>query len=502
MSATIQLSQLLAGTGAELSRDCVVTDISLSSNTLRSGELFVARQGGTQHGAYFAEQAVAAGAVAVLHDGLAALPPLPADIAVVELTNLDDQLGRIAARFFTTDEIVGPLVAVTGTNGKTSCALNYANLSNALGTPCGVIGTLGWGIPPQLEETGLTTPDIVTVHRSLANMHSAGCAAFAVEASSHALDQGRLECVPITTAVFTNLSRDHLDYHGDFDSYAAAKTRLFYWPGLRNVVINADDEYSPKLLRAVRCSGESITYATESSKADIVAESIELTGHGIKADLRSPWGVARIELTQIGRFSLQNALAVIGALCLEGAELDSVVEQLPSLRPVPGRMQVFGPEPGPHLLVDYAHTPDALEKVLQSLSEHCDAQLWLVFGCGGDRDRGKRAEMAAIAEAYAQHIIVTSDNPRSEDPQAIIDDIVCGFSQQAMHNGAVSTQVDRHSAIEQAVCHSADRDWVLIAGKGHEKYQQIGSEKIPFDDVLVAQAALQKRASARSGMSQ
>jgi len=482
----------------------------LDSRLVNPGTAFVAVQGSASHGVDFAEKALSLGALVVLHDGLAELPEHGDSANYIEVVDLHEKLGIIAQRFYKTANLSIPCIAVTGTNGKTSCVQNIASMLSNLQRKAGSIGTLGWGFGDDLESTGLTTPDVLTLHRALRSMVDSGARAVAIEASSHALAQGRLDGIAISTAVFTNLSRDHLDYHGDLASYADAKAMLFERAGLKNAVLNADDAYYKTLSRRVRCSGEVVSYSTTDSNASVYAKNIHASDEGVTAQLVTPWGRGEVHLAQIGLFNLQNLLAVISVLCLEGGTLEQVLKKVPELEPVPGRMQLLPSKTGPKLVVDYAHTPDGLLKALQAITQHCDAQVWVVFGCGGDRDKGKRPEMAAIAEQYADKLVITSDNPRSESPEAIINDIVAGLGKsvnvaQSSDSESLATHtaiVDRASAIETAVNEAGEHDWVLIAGKGHEKYQQLANERIAFDDVLVAQAAHKRRCTRAQGYTQ
>lgn len=500
----LKLSELLNGYAVSIptGNDPLISAISLDSRSISKGDLFCAVQGESSHGADFVPVAVQRGAVAILHDGRAALPTAARHLLVMELPELRAELGELAKRFYSADSRA--VTAITGTNGKTSCCINYAQLSSALGQRCGTVGTLGWGLPTRLETTGLTTPDVFTLHDRLARMQAQGAKSFAVEASSHALAQGRLDGVNVQTAIFTNLTRDHLDYHATAENYGAAKASLFYHPGLRNVVLNSDDIFSKEIAAKARYTAELVRYSIDPKSAytdsaasiDVWAENIQLTVAGITATVCTPWGHGELALAQIGRFNLSNALAVISALCLDGFPLDRILAAFAELEPVPGRMQVCTVPGSPSIVVDYAHTPDALEQVLSALQEHCQARLWLVFGCGGDRDRGKRAEMAAIAQRYAQHVIVTSDNPRTEDPGAIVADILSGMNPEVEQQCRVEAELDRGAAIAAAVTRASTEDWVVIAGKGHETYQQIGARREPFDDLLVAQSALRARESA------
>ncbi len=498
MNQPVLLSKLLNGCEVTGSGDCELSGITMDSRAVTPGAAFFALQGSREHGLRHLDEALANGAVALVHDGAEPLPELPSQFTAVAVHNLRKQLGKLAAGFYGTAANEPKVLAVTGTNGKTSCAVNIAQVSNRLQKRCAVVGTLGWGVPPDYQDTGLTTPDVFSMHRIVAQLRSDGCSMVAMEASSHALDQGRLDGLPVHTAVFTNLSRDHLDYHNSFEEYGQAKARLFQHPGLRHVVINDDDEYATKLRSAARFSGHILGYSLGSPSSELYATDISLSETGISANVHTPWGHGSLQLPLIGRFNLQNALAVLAAQCLQGFEFAQVLAALGELETVPGRMHLLNTKSWPRIIVDYAHTPDALAQVLQAVRGHCAGKLWLVFGCGGDRDRGKRPQMAQAAARYADHCVVTSDNPRTEDPDQIIADIMDGFSEQQRQE-KVLIHADRERAIQQAVGLANDGDWLVIAGKGHETYQLIGTEKKAFDDRRIAQGFLKQRQSRVAG---
>lgn len=494
--SSMLFSELLENTQAVPSIDCEIHDLSLDSRGEIDGAVFFAVQGSAQHGARFVHQAVANGAIAVVHDGLETLPDdLPNNIGVAMLESAREQLGALAARFYKTNSVHRKVVAFTGTNGKTSCVLNFSTLANLSGLRSGVIGTLGWGCADQLVSTGLTTPDVFTLHRIAQAMMEKGCEAIALEASSHALDQGRLDGFDISTAVFTNISRDHLDFHQTLDNYAAAKSRLFQRAEIENAVVNIDADFSQRMIESVPSSARLLSYSMRAASADVYAKNIQFHERGSRFDLYTPWGSDHFQLNQIGQFNIANLLSVVAALCAEGVPFSGLAEAVLKLDTVPGRMQLVTADEdhAPRIIVDYAHTPDALVQVLTAAAKHCSGKLWVVFGCGGDRDRGKRAEMAEAAERHAAQIVVTSDNPRSEDPEQIIADILAGFSVAETNADHMHVEIDRKRAIEWAVSAAEPEDCVVIAGKGHEKFQIVGKEKLPFDDVLIAKSALRQR---------
>ena len=333
----------------------------------------------------------------------------------------------------------------------------------------------------------LTTPDAVAMQRILAELRDSGSRRVAIEASSHGLVQRRIAGLQIDTAIFTNLSRDHLDYHGDLNSYAAAKSRLFAMSGLKHAVINLDDNVGRLILANLDPAVDGITYSFENHTADIHCDRIELGASAITAELVTPWGRGRLTSPLLGKFNLANLLAVIGAAGMQGFKLDEILEAAAKLTAVPGRMEIVDPSARPLVVVDYAHTPDALDKALRTLRLQCSGKLWVVFGCGGDRDKGKRAEMGRVADQLADNIVVTSDNPRSEPPEQIIHQVLLGISRK------VIAVADRRDAIRAAINAAAADDIVLIAGKGHEAYQIVAAKRLPFSDLAEARLALRQK---------
>jgi len=475
------LRELLAGLTDVAVADTEITGLALDSRRVQAGDLFVALPGTCTEGHRFIEAAVAAGAVAVLVDAtkLAGL----ADVAVpcLALENLKDKLGGIAERFYGSPCKEMFVVGVTGTNGKTSCSHFIAQALHETTAPAAVIGTLGNGLVDQLETATHTTPDAISLHALLRRLVDTGAKSVAMEVSSHGLEQGRVAGVGFDLALFTNLSRDHLDYHGDMAAYGRAKARLFQLPGLKCAVINADDAFGQTLLDALPESVERVVYSLDDTcrgEDHVCGEIISQGRDGLLLEVRTPWGEGRLHSSLLGRFNAANLLAVLSVLLLKGMGLETALERLSRLNTVPGRMERFGGvAKQPLVVVDYAHTPDALEQVLVTLREHCGAKLWCVFGCGGDRDAGKRPQMGSIAVRYADQIILTDDNPRHEDPAGIIKDIAAGIK-----GGEFMQLPDRAEAIHYAISQAAANDVVLVAGKGHEDYQQVGDEKRPFSD--------------------
>ncbi|MGY0558007.1 UDP-N-acetylmuramoyl-L-alanyl-D-glutamate--2,6-diaminopimelate ligase [Lysobacter sp. A421] len=479
---------------AGIAPDRIINGLVQDSRAIRPGDAFVAIGGFGTHGLKFVEQARAAKAGAILFEPPAS-EAIPAPADAIAVPGLRARMGAMADQFHDRPSAGMDMVGVTGTNGKTSVVQLLAQAWELLGRRGASIGTLGVGIGGRVIPTGFTTPLVLQVHALLAELHDAGAQAVAMEVSSHALDQGRVDAVHFDVAVFTNLSRDHLDYHGDMATYGAAKALLFAWPGLRAAVINLDDAHG-RVMHEVRASGlRGIGLSSRgNSDAMVQAQALQLDNAGIAFELamRTPTGDEHhpVRSPLLGRFNVDNLLAVAGALLALGEQPATIAGTLSRLQPVHGRMNRLGGTAGqPLVVIDYAHTPDALEQALVSLQAHAAARLVCVFGCGGERDRGKRPQMAAIAQAHADVVIVTDDNPRNEDGDAIVAEIMAGFA----NPGAVIVQRDRAAAIARAVGEAGPDDIVLVAGKGHEPYQEIAGVRHPFDDTLVARAALEDR---------
>lgn len=491
MNFSMRLDQLLAGSAdAGIHADIMINGLTLDSRGIRAGDAFIALQGERAHGLRFASDAFASGAVIVLADRESAAEVAVIDGPIVIVDGLRENLGAIAARFFGTSSEAPNVIGVTGTNGKTSTVQMLAQALAYLGRPTATIGTLGAGLPGALDAGERTTPDAINVQRLFARFREQGARDVAMEVSSHALEQGRVNAVPFRVAVFTNLTRDHLDYHGTMQAYGAAKRRLFVMQGLQNAIINVDDAFGRELVAQVPASVNVLTYTSESLSGDVCASAIETHAKGLSFVLTTPWGAGRLQSRLLGRFNVSNLLAVAASLGALGFDFVSINAALSVLDPVPGRMSRLGDEGQPLVVVDYAHTPDALEQALGSLRAHCEGELLCVFGCGGERDVGKRPQMADIAERLADRVIVTDDNPRNEDGDAIVADIVKGFR----HADAIVVERDRAKAIRYAITEACASDIVLIAGKGHEPYQEVGSTRFAFDDRLVAQQVLEDRA--------
>lgn len=486
---SVRLDHLLAGLATAPA--LTVSGLSLDSRRVRPGDAFVALAGQGTHGLRFAHEALQRGANSILFE-----PPAPTDLdlphSAVAVTGLRAELGRLADQFYQSPSLALRVVGVTGTNGKTSAVQLLAQALTLLGRGAGSIGTLGAGLHGALHAGERTTPDVIEVHAELAAMRAAGAQDVAMEVSSHALDQGRVDAVRFMVAAFTNLTRDHLDYHHDMETYGAAKARLFAWPGLKSAVINLDDGFGARLAGSLPGDLRLIGLSSRgAAAASLRAEAIESSVAGLAFELVEGDDRLALRSPLLGRFNVDNLLTVAGVLRALGWSLAELVPVLARLEPVPGRMTRLGGHTGlPLVVVDYAHTPDALEQALRSLRAHGDGRLICVFGCGGERDAGKRPQMAAVAEALADAVIVTDDNPRGEDGDAIVADIVAGFTRA----GAVRIERDRANAIATAIAGAAAGDIVLVAGKGHEPYQEIAGVRHDFDDRDVARRALGARA--------
>ena len=468
----------------------VPTRLTADSRQLRPGDVFVAFPGTHVDGRDYIAQALERGAAAVIAEAGAKPLLVTGDTPAVAVAGLVALSGEIAHLVYGRPSEKLWLAGITGTNGKTSVSQWIAQALEVMGRRCAVVGTLGNGFAGDLIESPNTTPDAITLHAALAGFVERGAQACAMEVSSIGLDQGRTNGAAIDVAVFTNLTRDHLEYHGTMQAYAAAKEKLFAAPGLGAAVVNLDDPFGLELLRRLRGRLPTLGYTLgkPSGEADeiLCAEDLHMGAAGIEFTIRG----AAISAPVVGRFNASNLLAVAGALLTRGESLDAIANALRSIRPPPGRMQVLGGLDQPLVVVDYAHTPDALEKALGVLRETATARggkLVCVFGCGGDRDPGKRPQMGAIAEALADRVLLTSDNPRGEDAQAIIAAIAAGMRR------APQVEADRAQAVAEAVADAGARDVVLLAGKGHEPYQEIAGVRHPYSDLDAAKSALEAR---------
>jgi UDP-N-acetylmuramoyl-L-alanyl-D-glutamate--2,6-diaminopimelate ligase len=479
---------LLAGI-APVPRDVLLHDLTQNSHEVRPGAAFLACRGARHHGLEFAIDVVQRGAVAILWepDGDAQPPSLDSDIVLAAVPGLSQRASELADRFFGFPSRELAVVGVTGTNGKTTCAWFLAQALGAVGRPAAYMGTLGSSFANELVGGELTTPDAVNVQRLLAGFRARGARQVAMEVSSHGLVQGRVRAVRFDAAVFTNLTRDHLDYHGDMAGYGAAKASLFERDEVRLRVLNVDDSFGSALASRPEFAGRiACSCRLAASAPYLFARDIEFGAAGTSFTLESSFGTARLSTRLLGEFNVDNVLAVLAVLLGNGIELRKAGAALATLRAPVGRLETFTRAGGPTAVVDYAHTPDALDKVLRVLRRHCAGRLTVVFGCGGDRDRGKRPQMGAIAGLRADRIVLTDDNPRGEDGDRIIADIQAGLGA-----GSATVVRDRRAAIEQALAGAAAGDVVLVAGKGHEQYQIVGDEKRNFSDQQVLREMLE-----------
>jgi len=464
-----------------------VTGIALDSRRVRPGDVFIAVSGHASDGRDFIDAAVAKGAAAIIAE--APCDPSQWRLPVVVVDTLSERISDIAGRFYQHPSRDLTVIGVTGTNGKSSVTHYLAQMLESLAQPCGVIGTLGAGRVSQLSGALNTTPDAISIQATLSQWRDAGARWAAMEVSSHGLSQHRVAALQFSTAVFTNLSQDHLDYHGSMADYGAAKARLFVTPGLQHAVLNADDSYTAELRKVMSASTNILTFGL-ATPADVTASDIVYSAAGMAARLHTPWGELQLDTALIGVVNLKNVLATVAVLGAEGFAIDQIQQALGGLKPVPGRLEKLPSEGGVQVIIDYAHSPDALEQVLSSLRPHCQQKLWCVFGCGGNRDKGKRPLMAAIAKQLADVVVVTTDNPRDEAPADIASEIV-----QGLKESDYILELDRQRAIERSIAEAADGDVIVIAGKGHEDYQESRGKRMPFSDVKCARLALIERAS-------
>lgn len=460
-------------------------NITADSRKVAAGSLFLAYPGEYTDGRQFIQQAISQGAAGVLweREGYQWNPQWQVPNLAVE--HLRTEAGLIADAFYGHPSQQLWMIGVTGTNGKTSCSHWLAQALTLLGRKTAVVGTLGNGFPGGLSTAINTTPDPILLHGMLADYRKQGAVAAAMEVSSHGLAQRRVNGMHFDVALFTNLSRDHLDYHGDMVAYGAAKKQLFDWPGLGCAVLNSDDDFGRELANELTAQGKQVlTYGLESG--EVRGSALQFSEQGLTMHVATPQGSTELQAALLGRFNACNLLAVLATLLVSDVSLEQAASALRSITPVAGRMQQLGGGKQPVVVIDYAHTPDALEKVLIALREQTQGRLICVFGCGGNRDQGKRPLMGEVASKLADDVVVTSDNPRHEDPAAIISAIVAG-----MH-GDYRIEPDRAAAIVQAVNAAKPGDIVLAAGKGHEDYQEISGVKYPFSDLQVVKLALQQ----------
>ncbi|MGX5174692.1 UDP-N-acetylmuramoyl-L-alanyl-D-glutamate--2,6-diaminopimelate ligase [Aliikangiella sp. IMCC44653] len=497
----ISLNNLLAGVDSvevdnELQLQTVGPLVS-DSRLVSTGDTFVALVGYKADARQFISAAIQQGAKWVLAEAEQAQQLFPELIEleqVIWINNLRDQLSLIASNYFSNPSSQLKTIGVTGTNGKTSCSYLIAKTLQKMHFECFLLGTLGVGQSGQLKQSENTTVDAITMQKVLAQAVASGAQFAAMEVSSHGLDQARAQAVLFNTAVFTNLTHDHLDYHGDMEAYGNAKRKLFLSPNLKNAVINMDDKFGRKLAKdeAISATKWLVTTQLPTSGSNlnrwVWAEEVVYSMQGLHAKIYTPWGSGRLDSNLIGQFNLSNLLLVITALGSIFKDINPVLQAVKNVRSAPGRMHKFGHAKSPLVVVDYAHTPDALKQALNALREHNVGLIWCIFGCGGDRDKEKRALMARVSEKLANKVIVTNDNPRTESPESIRDDILEGFKKPEK----VEFIADREQAILSTIAKAKVGDAILIAGKGHEDYQIIGTEKIHLSDLEIAAKAIEE----------
>ena len=493
LGANFTLDNLLEGI-ADAPR-IPISGIATDSRKLQAGNVFFACQGATSHGLDFLDQAESAGVAAIVWDS-ATGTPIESDLPMIPVQGLAGKIGKIADRWFGSPTQSVKVTGVTGTNGKTTVAYLASQALGLAGQKCGYIGTLGSGIEEIGGDDSMTTPACVDLHGTIAGFRDAGAAHAAIEVSSHSIEQLRIDGVHFDSAVFTNLSRDHIDYHGSMQAYFESKASLFLDHDVRNRIISLDTEYGVEL--ANLCGPGAVAVATHFDGATngrpyVFVSAVVANPAGSNITIDSSWGTAEMALPLPGDFNISNAAEVLALLLCNDVSLDAACEVLGRVSAPPGRMELANPpefQNLPMVYVDYSHTPASIEAALKAIRAHCKGKLWCVFGCGGDRDRGKRPMMGKVAERLADHAIVTNDNPRSESPRQIIDDIL-----QGMESDALAIE-DRAEAIAHAISSAAPDDVVLIAGKGHENYQVIGDKTLSFSDFSSARDCLLARGAA------
>lgn len=481
-----KLSALIGALGTVTAdADRNITGLALDSRAVSSGSLFLAVYGHDQHGLKFLQQAIDAGAAAVAWEPCCRFPTAEAAIPAIEVENLGQVVGEIAARWFAAPSSDLYSVGITGTDGKTSTSHLVAQLFELMGQRCATIGTLGYGFLGALKPATHTTPDPVTLQGLLSEFRAAKGDSVVMEVSSHALDQGRIAGVEFNVVVFTNLGHDHLDYHGDLAQYLAAKKRLFDLPGVQKAVINLDDENGYRWAKEYAGQYPVIGFTHAEVEAPnnvqrLACDNLQLNTKGAQFDLHWNGESMPVASPLLGRFNVSNLLAAIGVLLARGHSLAEVVAVIPKLSTISGRYQGFSADQKPLVVVDYAHTPGALQQILLALRDHCSGELHCIFGCGGNRDRAKRPMMGAIAEQFADQVVVTNDNPRDESDAEIARQVMDGVRDRSR----VSVELDRAKAIRSVIGRADTDDVVLVAGKGHEEYQLIAGERVPYSDVV------------------
>ena len=462
-----------------------VTGVAIDSRKVKAGDLFLAYKGSKSNGIDYIEDAIQSGAIAIAIDEDEEVSFKPNSIEILKVANLRKQAGFIISRFYDEPSKTMKLIGVTGTNGKTTVSYMIAYALYVLGKKSAVIGTLGYGQFQQLEASTSTTPDPVTLH-SLFSSWRDEVDFVAMEVSSHALDQGRVAGAEFDTAVFTNLTRDHMDYHKTIEEYADAKFSLFKSPDLNNGIVNFDNNYGAQLIDSLPSTLNVVVYSTKQNLSNLSNKDVafvyckknEVNNLNSTITIDSSWGQAIVQTSLLGEFNFENILAAFATLCVSGFDIEEIAKALSGFTGIPGRMEYFLAEDKPLLVVDYAHTPDALEKALIALRPYCSGKLYCVFGCGGDRDVGKRSQMGGISERLSDQVVLTNDNPRTENPEQIVENILEGIKNKS----SVTIKYDRSDAITNTFLNASKNDVILIAGKGHETTQQLGVSVLPFSD--------------------
>ena len=454
--------------------DVPVKHLSLNSRQLQKGDVFIACQGLTHHGKQFIEMAVSAQVSAIIIEAPQATAYFYQGIPCIEVPDLSKNIGQLASNFYQNPSEKMQVIGVTGTNGKTSIS-HY--IAQCFDRDCGFFGTLGYGVYGKLQAGQHTTPDAVQLQRLFFELQQQGIQQAVMEVSSHALDQHRCAGIAFDVAVLSNLSRDHLDYHKTMSTYANSKRRLFFDYPIHTAVINQDDAFGRDLLAELPQKIQRLSYSLEDPTADLFAH-YKAIDQGYALNIQTPWGQTQIQTHLPALFNISNLLATLGALLATGLSLPRASQRLQTLQPASGRMETIITDKKVTVIIDYAHTPDALAQVLKSCQQQCQQRLWCVFGCGGDRDAGKRPLMGAVAEEYATDVVITNDNPRFESPENIIEQILTGLQ---LPDRAYCIN-DRATAITYALNHAVAGDWVVIAGKGHEDYQETRGKRVYFSD--------------------
>lgn len=474
----------------------IATGIQMDSRLLQKGDLFLACFGNNHDAREYINEAVEMGVAAVLAEsgGEWQGVRIIQDIAVIAIENLSAKVGKIAARFYSHPSQKLSVIGITGTNGKTSCSQFIAQALANSGFNCGTMGTLGYGVYGKLKETQLTTPNPVFMQMALAEMAQDGIDPVVMEVSSVGLHQRRVKAVKFDTAIFTNLTRDHLDYHESMEAYGSNKKKLFTTEGLSRAIINLDDPYALSVINAIAPSVDVCTYSLKNSAATVYAESLSLTQKGFEARIVTPIGAGTVKGKLFGCFNVSNLLAVVTTLInylpkKRAIDIEQLCELVSRLRSVDGRMEIISDFEEITAMVDYAHTPEGLRSALKGLRDHFSGNIWCVFGCGGNRDKGKRPIMGEIAEAFADRLIIADDNPRNEDGDDIVQHILSGMSNPEK----AIIERNRKKAIAYAIANAEPGDVVVIAGKGHETYQDVGGSRLIFSDANQVRLALQAR---------